>query len=152
MEQDRFSRNSKLYILGMICLVLCLGLFFFSLYILPYLAWGLNYNVPDVVLTLLSSLQDDYNYTEGASKLIVWLIFFVPSIVTGLISYFVSNYIDNNIYKSELNLEEDQENPPSKQIGKEIKESAGFGLKILGLMILIVIVIFLLQYLIQATS
>lgn len=152
MEQDRFGRNSKLYILGMICLVLCLGLFFFSLYILPYLAWGLNYNVPDVVLTLLSSLQDDYNYTVGASKLIVWLIFFVPGIITGLISYFVSNYIDNNIYRSELNLEEDQENPPSKQIGKEIKESAGFGLKILGLMILIVIVIFLLQYLIQATS
>ncbi|HHF7365482.1 TPA: hypothetical protein ACPSKY_000578 [Legionella bozemanae] len=152
MEQDRFGSNSKLYILGMICLVLCLGLFFVSLYILPYLAWGLNYNVPDMVLTMLSSLQDDYNYSVGASKLIVWLIFFVPCVITGLISYFVSNYIDNNLYKSELNVEEESENLPHKQIGKEIKESAGFGLKILGLMILIVIVIFLLQYLIQATS
>ncbi|KTD00312.1 hypothetical protein OQJ19_16245 [Fluoribacter gormanii] len=151
MEQDRFSSNSKLYILGMICLVLCLGLFFFSLYILPFLAWGLNYNVPEVILTLLSSLQDDYNYTVGASKLIVWLIFFVPGLITGLISYFVSNYIDNNIYKSELNIKEEQESPSTKQIGKEIKESAGFGLKILGLMILIVIAIFLLQYLIQIT-
>ncbi|KTD41357.1 hypothetical protein [Legionella parisiensis] len=152
MEQDRFGSNSKLYILGMICLVLCLGLFFYSLYILPYLAWGLNYNVPDIVLTMLSSLQDDYNYTVGASKLIVWLIFFVPCVITGLISYFVSNYIDNNIYKAELRVEEESENAPRKQIGKEIKESAGFGLKILGLMILIVIVIFLLQYLIQSTS
>ncbi|WP_131794562.1 hypothetical protein [Fluoribacter gormanii] len=152
MEQDRFSSNSKLYILGMICLVLCLGLFFFSLYILPFLAWGLNYNVPEVILTLLSSLQDDYNYTVGTSKLIVWLIFFVPGLITGLISYFVSNYIDNNIYKSELNIKEEQESPSTKQIGKEIKESAGFGLKILGLMILIVIAIFLLQYLIQITA
>lgn len=152
MEQDRFSSNSKLYILGMICLVLCLGLFFFSLYILPYLAWGLNYNVPAIILDLLSSLQDDYNYSVGASKVIAWLIFFVPSMITGLISYFVSNYIDNNLYKSELNTKEEQETPPSKQIGKEIRESAGFGLKILGLMILIVLVIFLLQYLIQSTS
>ncbi|KTD68305.1 MULTISPECIES: hypothetical protein [Legionella] len=152
MEQDRFGSNSKLYILGMICLVLCLGLFFFSLYILPYLAWGLNYNVPAIVLDLLGSLQDEYNYTVGASKLIVWLIFFVPSMITGLISYFVSNHIDNNLYKSELKVEEEEENPPTKQIGKEIKESAGLGLKILGLMILIVLVIFLLQYLIQATS
>ncbi|PWY55265.1 hypothetical protein DGG96_12420 [Legionella qingyii] len=152
MEQDRFSSNSKLYILGMICLVFCLGLFFFSLYILPFLAWGLNYNVPEVIMTLLSSLQDDYNYSVGSSKFIVWLIFFVPSLITGLISYFVSNHIDNNLYKSELNIKEEQESPPSKQIGKEIKESAGFGLKILGLMILIVIAIFLLQYLIQITS
>lgn len=121
------------------------------MYILPFLAWGLNYNVPEVILTLLSSLQDDYNYTVGASKLIVWLIFFVPGLITGLISYFVSNYIDNNIYKSELNIKEEQESPSTKQIGKEIKESAGFGLKILGLMILIVIAIFLLQYLIQIT-
>ncbi|WP_454782363.1 hypothetical protein [Legionella sp. WA2022007384] len=152
MEQDRFGNNSKLYILGMICLVLCLGLLFYSLYILPYLAWGLNYNVPEVVMTLLSSLQDDYNYTVGASKVIVWLIFFVPSLITGLISYFVSNHIDNNLYKSELHTKEEQENPPSKQIGKEIKESAGFGLKILSLMILIVTAIFLLQYLIGVTA
>ncbi|KTC90262.1 hypothetical protein OQJ18_04730 [Fluoribacter dumoffii] len=152
MEQDRFGSNSKLYILGMICLVLCLGLFFFSLYILPFLLWGLNYNVPDFVLDLLSSLQDDYNYTPGASKLIAWLLFFVPSMITGLISYFVSNHIDNNLYKSEMNIEEVSEKPQGKQISKELKESAGFGLKILGLMILIVVVIFLLQYLIQSTS
>ncbi|QMT60254.1 hypothetical protein [Legionella sp. PC997] len=152
MEQDRFSQNSKLYILGMICLVLCLGLLFYSLYLLPYLAWGLNYNVPEMVMTLLSSLQDDYNYTVGQSKLIVWLMFFVPSLITGLISYFVSNHIDNNLYKSELKPQEEQENPPSKQIGKEIKESAGFGLKILALMILIVMAIFFLQYLIQVTA
>ncbi|WP_454783683.1 hypothetical protein [Legionella sp. WA2024007413] len=152
MEQDRFSQNSKLYILGMICLVLCLGLLFYSLYLLPYLAWGLNYNVPEMVMTLLSSLQDDYNYTVGQSKLIVWLMFFVPSLITGLISYFVSNHIDNNLYKSELKPQEEQENPPSKQIGKEIKESAGFGLKILALMILILMAIFFLQYLIQVTA
>lgn len=152
MEQDRFGSNSKLYILGMICLVLCLGLFFFSLYILPYLAWGLNYNVPDFVLDLISSFQDNYNYTDGASKLITWLIFFVPCVITGLISYFVSNHIDNNLYKSELKPEIEEEAPPTKHIGREIKESAGFGLKILGLMIVIIIAIFLLQYLIQATS
>jgi uncharacterized protein involved in cysteine biosynthesis len=136
----------------MICLVFCLGFLFFSLYILPYLIWELHYNVPTIILDLIATLQDDYYYSAGASKVIVWLIFFIPSLITGLISYFVSNYIENQIYKTEIKPEENQENPPSGEIGRQIKESASLGLKIFSLMILIIIVILLLQFLVQSTS
>ncbi|MBI2786043.1 MAG: hypothetical protein HYX60_06965 [Legionella longbeachae] len=151
MEQDRFEVNHKLYILGMICLVLCLGLFFFSFYILPYLIWELDYNVPLVILNLLAVLQEDYNYSVGASKVIVWLIFFLPSLITGIISYFVSNYIDNKLYV-EPPVNENKESLPPKEIGKEVKESVALGFKILGLMIVIIIILFLLQFCAQNTA
>jgi p-aminobenzoyl-glutamate transporter AbgT len=149
MEQDRFKMNSKLYVLGMICLVLSLGLFFLSLYILPYLIWQLHYKMPTFILDLLAKFEDDYNYSIRASRFIVWLLFFIPSLITGCISYFVSNYIDNQIYEPKANEFEDQVS--SQEVGKEIKESASFGLKILGLMVLIVIIILLLQFVIQFT-
>ncbi|ARB91298.1 hypothetical protein [Legionella longbeachae] len=150
MEQDRFSHNQKLYILGMICLLLGLGLFVFSLYIIPFFIWDLNYNVPYFILALLNLFQEEYNYSIEASKVIVWLIFFIPGIVTGLISYVVSNYIDNQIYKAEQKSEENQGNLYNQEKRIVRQESIFFSLKILGLMILFVFLIFLFQYLIQS--
>ncbi|WP_115707260.1 hypothetical protein [Legionella sainthelensi] len=150
MEQDRFSHNQKLYILGMICLLLSLGLFVFSLYIIPFFIWDLNYNVPYFILALMNLFQEEYNYSVEASKVIVWLIFFIPSIVTGLISYAVSNYIDNQIYKAEQKNEENQGNIYKQEKRIMRRESVAFSLKILGLMILFIFLIFLFQYLIQS--
>lgn len=151
MEHDRFKMSGKLYILGMVCLVLSLGFFFLSLYILPYLIWQLNYKMPAFVLNLLAKLEDNYNYSVAASRFIVWFIFFIISLITGFVSYFVSNRIDSQIYNVETQTPEFEEQLPPKEIGKEIKESASFGLKILGLMVLIVIIILLLQFVIQFT-
>ncbi|KTC93242.1 hypothetical protein [Legionella cincinnatiensis] len=150
MEQDRFSHNHKLYILGMICLLLSLGLFVFSLYIIPFFIWDLNYNVPYFILALLNLFQEEYDYSIEASKVIVWCIFFIPSIVTGLISYVVSNYIDNRIYKTEQESEENQGNLYNQEKRRARQESVVFSLKILGLMILFIFLIFLFQYLIQS--
>ncbi|AUH73092.1 hypothetical protein [Legionella sainthelensi] len=150
MEQDRFSHNQKLYILGMVCLLLSLGLFVFSLYIIPFFIWDLNYNVPYFILALLNLFQEEYNYSVEASKVIVWFIFFIPSIVTGLISYVVSNYIDNQIYKAEQKNEENQGNLYRQEKRIMRRESVAFSLKILGLMILFIFLIFLLHYLIQS--
>lgn len=150
MEQDRFSHNQKLYILGMVCLLLSLGLFVFSLYIIPFFIWDLNYNVPYFILALLNLFQEEYDYSIAASKVIVWFIFFIPSIVTGLVSYVVSNYIDNQIYKAEQKNEENQGNLYKQEKGIMRQESVAFSLKILGLMILFIFLIFLFQYLIQS--
>ncbi|VEB36076.1 transmembrane protein [Legionella sainthelensi] len=150
MEQDRFSHNQKLYILGMVCLLLSLGLFVFSLYIIPFFIWDLNYNVPYFILALLNLFQEEYNYSVETSKVIVWFIFFIPSIVTGLISYVVSNYIDNQIYKAEQKNEENQGNLYKQEKRIMRRESVAFSLKILGLMILFIFLIFLLHYLIQS--
>ncbi|KTD54406.1 transmembrane protein [Legionella sainthelensi] len=150
MEQDRFSHNQKLYIVGMVCLLLSLGLFVFSLYIIPFFIWDLNYNVPYFILALMNLFQEEYNYSVEESKVIVWLIFFIPSIVTGLISYVVSNYIDNQIYKAEQKNEENQGNIYKQEKRIMRRESVAFSLKILSLMILFIFLIFLFQYLIQS--
>lgn len=150
MESNRFGGNSKLFLFGMFCLVTSLGLFFFSLYLLPYFFWELSYNIPDFVLNMLAMYQDDYHYTSAGSKTVVWLIFFIPCAITGLISYFVSRHLDNQMYGNELSTHVDEEKP-SGELQKQIKESASFGGKLLGLMIAIVVVILLLQYFIQST-
>lgn len=151
MEQNRFGGNDKLFLCGMLCLAISLGLLFFSLYILPYFIWEWSYDIPDFILNLLAMYQDDYHYSSATSKTIVWLIFFIPCVLTGLVSYFISRYFDKKMYGPEINPQEDQEKPAG-ELQKQIKESASLGGKILGLMVVIVVLIFLLQYLIQSTS
>lgn len=149
MEYDRLGKNSKVFFFGITCLVVSLGLFLFCLYILPYFIWELSYNIPDFILDLLAKLQDSYHYTSMGSKTIIWLLFFIPCIITGLISYFVSHYIDSQNGLEPTVVE--QEKLDGAQIKKEIKESASLGLKIFGLMVVIVVAILLLQYLAQST-
>jgi len=151
MEYDRFATNSKLYILGIVCLIISLSLLFISLYILPFLIWNLRYQVPALILNLQEFFHINYNYTIGQSNLLLWLVFFIPSVITGFISYLVSNRIDNQIYKIDTKTEE-EEKSQHIEIQKEIKDSASLGFKILLLMIAIVVIIFLLQYFVQSTS
>ncbi|USQ12858.1 hypothetical protein J2N86_09085 [Legionella lytica] len=151
MEQNRFGGHDKLFIFGMICLTTSLGLFFFSLYILPYFLFEWSYNIPDFILDLMAKYQDDYQYTSAGSKTVIWLMFFIPCLITGIISYYISRYFDNQMYGPEINPEEEQDKQPG-ELQKQIKESASLGGKILALMIVIVVLIFLLQYVIQSTS
>lgn len=150
MEYERFGGNSKLFLFGIICMVISLGLLFFSLYILPYFLWELSYNVPDFILDLLAKYQDEYRYTSAGSKTVVWLIFFVPCVITGVISYFVSRHLESKMYGIEEPPQEESEKAPG-EMQKQIKESASLGGKILGLMIVIVVVILLLQYFVSST-
>lgn len=155
MEPDRFKDNHFLYILGIVSLVLSLTLFFFSMYIGPYLIWNLNYHVPDFLLYIVATLDDNYDYTRGQSAFIAWLIFFIPSIIFGFISYFVSNKIDDQIHNIDPPTEEEEETQAvasSEELKKEIQETASVGFKIIFLMIIIVAVILLLQIFFQSTS
>ncbi|KGP63817.1 membrane protein [Legionella norrlandica] len=147
--QGNMYENSKLHIVGIICLVISLGLFFFSIYIIPYLIWGLYYDVPDFVSNMISYAEDQYYYSTATSRVIVWLIFFVPSLITGYFSYYISNYIDKkNLKLTEEFEEKAQEELKSKSLG-QIRDSTILGIKIILLMILILAVIFLLQTLIS---
>ncbi|RUR12211.1 hypothetical protein [Legionella sp. km772] len=93
---EESNNSNKVFILGVICLVLSLGFLLFSLYILPFLLWDLAYDVPDMVTNMTSMLQDDYDYSSAGSKLIVWLVFFIPGLITGCISYYISNRLDKD--------------------------------------------------------
>lgn len=147
MEYNRLNSDNQVFFFGITCLVLCLGFVLFSLYILPYMIWGLHYDIPAFILNLIARLVDHYHYTPVSSKTMVWLLFFIPGIVTGLISYYVSHYID-----SQNGLEpplEEQEKLDHAMIKKDIKESANLGLKILSLMIGVVLVILFIEYLLK---
>ena len=152
MEYDRYQNNNKLYLLGIISLVLCLALLFFSLYILPFLIWKLNYDVPALITSLIISLQESYDLSSASSRFLVWLIFFIPALITGFISYYVSNYIDNKLYSKELEINNEITTASSIEKKEELKESAKLSFKIIGLMVIIVAVILFLQLLVQLTS
>jgi len=152
MEQDRYKNNNKVYIIGIICLVVAITFFFFSMYIAPFIIWDLKYDVPDVITSLITLFRENYGYSLGVSKIIVWLIFFLPSLITGFISYYISNYIDNKIYKLDIRTnEEEKKTKLSPETIRKIKESASIGGKILLLMIGIVVIILLLEAFIQLT-
>ncbi|HAT1922239.1 TPA: hypothetical protein JAZ42_01645 [Legionella pneumophila] len=150
--QHNIYENSKLHILGIICLVISLGLFFFSLYIVPFLIWQLDYDIPDFVSGMIAYGEDEYYYSPATSKTLVWLIFFTPSLIMGYLSYYISNYIDKNQLKlQDESLKSMQEKSPSKPAGLG-KDSAILGFKIVLLMVLIIAIIFLLQILFDLTA
>ncbi|KTD62720.1 hypothetical protein [Legionella shakespearei] len=149
MEQDRYSANHKLYIVGIISLILSIGLFFFSMFILPFLIWNLHYDVPDFISHMIIYFQNKMNYSLPASKFLSWLIFFVPCLIAGYISYYISNYIDDQILGIKTEEEIEEEKQSAILVHKEIRASIGLAAKIFLLMILIVCIILLLHQLVQ---
>jgi Na+-transporting methylmalonyl-CoA/oxaloacetate decarboxylase gamma subunit len=134
---------------GIVCLLLCLSLVFLVLYILPYLIWKLNYDLPEFITTMIAFFQDKYYATELRSRVYVGLVLFIPILVTGFVSYYVSNFIDDEIYKNELTSDEAiEEKNHSDEIKRDIKESATIGFEIIGLIILVIAALTAIQFLI----
>ena len=147
MEFDRYQDHHKLYILGLISLLFCLSLLFFSLYISPFLIWKLDYQVPDLVTALITFFEESYEFSEIKSRWIVGLLFFIPGLITGYISYYVSNAIDNEIYKSDLTTTENEAEKQhhSAEAQKNIKESVTVGFEIIFLMMMVLVILALIQ-------
>lgn len=152
MEPDRYKNNHKLYIVGIICLVASLSLGFLSIYIGPYLIWQLDYNVPDLVIYLIALFNESYNFSMMQSKLFTWLIFVIPAVITGFISYFTTNRIENRIYYAEPEESEGEKKAHALEVRKQIGESAGIGFKIIILMFVILVLFLLLQGVMQITA
>lgn len=87
-------QNSGLFIVGIVCLVLSLGFLLFSLYIIPYLLFNIGYNLPGFIMDYIQYFQDKYEYSSANSKLIVWLSFAIPGLITGYVSYYISHSLD----------------------------------------------------------
>ncbi|HAU3942032.1 TPA: hypothetical protein ACT96X_002943 [Legionella pneumophila] len=152
MEHSWYDNNNKLFVLGIICLIIFLVLFFFSIFIMPFLIWGLHYNVPDFVSNMIAYLEDKYYYSLPTSKTLVWLVFFIPSLIAGYLSYYISLYIDKKNFLKEKSIKEEQVKENSSETNEQIKESASLGFKILILMVAILVVLFLLQEFVKLTS
>ena len=98
MEPDRYKQNHVAYISGLVCLFLSIGLFAFSLFLLPYLFFSMQYNVPFFVIEFSTILQEQY---EISSSGVAWVICFVldfPAVILFVIADVLSNRIDKQIY------------------------------------------------------
>lgn len=147
MENDRYQQNSKLFVIGLICLLISLSLFAFGLYILPYLLWNWSYNVPEFVFVWREWLKETYNFSDSGASWSMILIFIIPAIITGFISHLASNRIDNQIYGVEQ-----EKSTSMPEIKKDIRESLGFGFKIFLLIILVLVAVALVQWLVAPTT
>lgn len=149
---EHTDNNSKLFVMGVICLIIFLVLFFFSMFIMPFLIWELHYNVPDFVSNMIVYLEDTYYYSSPVSKTLVWLTFFIPCLITGYFSYYISRSIDKKNLLKDANIDEEQSEEISSVTSEQIKESANLEFKILILMVAIILIIFLLQEFVKFTS
>lgn len=145
MEGDRFQQNSKLFVLGLVCLLISLTLLAFGLYILPYLLWNWSYKVPEFVYYWREGFKESYGFGDTGASWLVILIFIIPAIITGYISHFASNYIDNQLHG--INQEK---SPKFTEIKQGVQETLGFGFKILLLIILVLVAVAFVQWLLAA--
>ncbi|WP_028388500.1 hypothetical protein [Legionella fairfieldensis] len=149
MEHDRYEQNSKLFVIGLLCLLLSLTLLAFGLYILPYLLWNWRYDIPDFVLSWREWLKEYYNFTDSGASWLIFLVFFIPAIICGFISRWASNYIDNQI-NGIVPAPEPQKH--REEIKRDLQESFGFGLKIFLLIILVLVAVTALEWLIASPN
>jgi hypothetical protein len=96
LVSHRPENNNTMFILGIICLVFSLGFLLFALYIVPFLLLDYAYDVPYVLSSIIASLHESYGYSIFSSKLIIWLLFVVPGLITGYISYRISHLLDED--------------------------------------------------------
>ncbi|MBA2656516.1 MAG: hypothetical protein H0U70_05960 [Tatlockia sp.] len=147
MEQDRFQQNSKLFVIGLISLLLCLSLLALGLYIVPYLLWDWRYGVPGMVIELHEWFKENYNFNNSGASWMVFLTFMVPAIICGLISQWTSKYIEKKMFGLELH------SPERKmEIHKDIQETVSFGLKIFLLIILVIVAVSIVEWMVTLPS
>ncbi|CDZ79291.1 putative protein involved in cysteine biosynthesis [Legionella massiliensis] len=147
MEQDRYQQNSKLFVVGLISLLLCLSLAGFGFYIFPYLIWNWGYDVPELVPNLREWYKGNYNFGDSGASWMVFLTFIIPAVISGFISQWASKYIEKQMYGLT------EENPEKHaEMQRDIQETISFGLKIFFLIILVIVGITLVEWLVAPPS
>lgn len=133
--QNQSNQNNKLFIFGIINLVISLSCILYSLYILPFLIWNLSYEVADTVLELIAYFEDTFYYSKALSRLLTWLVFFIPGVITGLLAWYASLKIEKRVLGADLETPESGEDTGinTERLKRDMRESAGFGMKIVFL-------------------
>ncbi len=132
MEQDRYQKNHVLYIIGLLSLVASLSLLAFTLYILPYLVFGWRYDAPGFIHLWKELLRVRYHFSPSVASQIIGVPFFLLTLLFAFIANFASNRMDNEIYSTELTIENKEQNTK-----KSPNESIALVLKILLIIVLV---------------
>lgn len=129
MEPDRFQHSPKIYIIGMICMIISMVLFSLGAYILPRIAFDLVYKIPDFIFTWTNLIQIAYGLNEKKAAWLILIIIFLLGLIASIITYAVSNRIENQIYAIEPDRVDEQE--ASEKATKEWREIGPLVLKII---------------------
>ena len=97
MQDDRYKVNKGLYLSGMFALVVAMGLFMFACYLVPYLFFGLSYDVPEFVFILEDYFQVNWAIPKADTDVAIFAVFFIPTMALGWFSYWASNRLDNEM-------------------------------------------------------
>lgn len=98
MEYDRYQENRFVYIVGIISLILSMSLFTLTLYIIPYLVFGITYSMPEFIPNWQQYLLNVYEFTNAGASWIIFVVLLSLSLFTALIAFLASNKIDNHLY------------------------------------------------------
>lgn len=144
MEHDRYQKNEKAFVIGLLSLVISLSLFALSFYIMPNLLFGWQYSTPGFVISIVDWLQYAYNFTASGASTIVFFFVFLLALFFAVIAYYCSNKIDDEIYSSEL-----QQRTPPEPVKESVKgDGMWLVLKILFFALLIFIAAALFEWVI----
>lgn len=147
MERDRYQQNHGLFVVAMVSLLFCMGLLFFSGFLFPYLMLGWIYNVPEFIIDWREWLISDYGFNLIIASHMVFMFFSVPAIICGIIAYYTSTRIENQIYTDEGNSQLDVIKKPFFN-----KDSLMFLFKLLVILGAVFIAILGLHWLISLSS
>jgi ABC-type multidrug transport system fused ATPase/permease subunit len=147
MEIDRYQVNKRLYLLGMIALVLGFALILFSFVILPNLFWNLSYDVPSFILNMKNYIEYEYRWSANQAAWGLFLLFFFPGLILIIFSYFASNKIDKTIYHLYPEREE-RESLWNRFWGKTINDIS-LSIKIFMMILFVFVIAAILQWLLQ---
>lgn len=147
MEPDRYEVNHKLFITSMICLMLCICLLIFALYLLPFFLFGWWYDIPAFILHMQEYFTSEQNYSANAANTLIFMIFLLPALITGAIAYFSSQKIENKLYHLDDKVIED--NPERRQKrAADVKESMLFSTKLILIIIMVITIAAIVEWVI----
>ncbi len=145
MEPDRYQKNHPLYIFGMVCFLISMGLLLFSFFMLPHLLFGARYDVPEFIAHWREYLASVFGITDKYASTLISLFLTLSGILFGFGAYYASTRLDNVIYGIK-----DTKEPGGFHISTETQESLHVFWKVLALIALFYIVIFIFLWLLSA--
>lgn len=114
------KRSITIYIVGIICLVVAIGIFGFILYLLPYTLFNFNYNVPDFIVNLKTWLQEHHG-VYGYWQMIILLL---PPVTAGFLFLYLAREFSFSADEMEHIAEP---SPPTPVIESEVLTNVELG-------------------------
>jgi hypothetical protein len=142
MEPDRYQKDKKHFVIGIVSLIMSMSLFGVAVYILFHILFGLYYTVPDFLLSMVAPIQAAYSISDTAIQYLVLLVIIVVALFFSGVTYFSSSHIDKEIYGKELYPDE-QKRP---EVKKETRETWALVLRILLIALLVFVTVELLHW------